>query len=644
VRLHHDAAASVYYDITGAFNTGAGAFTATVWMKPDENMKLKDKDVNYGNNAIFFFGSGGNASLNSFKVYVSSGTNLNFSAGGYKTGEVENVYPDYGFTGAVAEEEFYDGNWHMVTVTYSGQEKKTITGYFDGRKLGEKALAEDLSLKGRLHLGWGSWGRLSGDFDDFKVLRRCQSAAEIASEFRGEVVPADAFAALPKPVAHWAFDDEDDAGKDSSDNAYHLTADGDAAPIATAEPIVEVPGASGKALAPSNMYYWAGSDFPEKFPSGGKSWTLSVRCALAGLLETGKYQCPTVFMWGENNDPQYSTAPDDNDRRYFAVQFDNKNYRANNLGLHYQSSKYFNPNLIFRDVTYQPGFTEANWVHIVVTYSDHDGMKSYIDGVLVNEGNTTMRIEPANILVGYRPDFHSSQQERPSRYFPGYIDDIAVWDVALNAAEVRAYVRGLRTGSAGSPLSADSDLTIASGAAVEVEGTCVTAKSVTGGGSLKLNANSSLTLSGGDLEGPLTGTGQLTLTAPFKAADMSDYYGNLVLSEAGSLDAETYTKALSLPEDYSVTLPSVSSLPLVRTGGAATFPASGCIDFNDHPDAEGEYLVAKAADLTVPDSFALWAVDEDYCAQGDFRMNLFLKDGKVYLRVRKVRGMTVILR
>jgi hypothetical protein len=101
---------------------------------------------------------------------------------------------------------------------------------------------------------------------------------------------------------------------------------------------------------------------------------------------------------------------------------------------------------------------------------------------------------------------------------------------------------------------------------------------------------------------------------------------------------------LSLPEDYSVTLPSVSSLPLVRTGGAATFPASGCIDFNDHPDAEGEYLVAKAADLTVPDSFALWAVDEDYCAQGDFRMNLFLKDGKVYLRVRKVRGMTVILR
>jgi hypothetical protein len=271
-------------------------------------------------------------------------------------------------------------------------------------------------------------------------------------------------------------------------------------------------------------------------------------------------------------------------------------------------------------------------------------MKSYIDGVLVNEGNTTMRIEPANILVGYRPDFHSAQQERPSRYFPGYIDDIAVWDVALNAAEVRAYVRGLRTGSAGSPLSADSDLTIASGAAVEVEGTCVTAKSVTGGGSLKLNANSSLTLSGGDLEGPLTGTGQLTLTAPFKAADMSDYYGNLVLSGAGSLDAETYTKALSLPEDYSVTLPSVSSLPLVRTGGAATFPASGRIDFNVHPDAEGEYLVAKAADLTVPDSFALWAVDEDYCAQGDFRMNLFLKDGKVYLRVRKVRGMTVILR
>ena len=642
VRLHHNAAASVYYDITDAFNTGAGAFTATVWMKPDEDMKLMD--VDHGCHAIFYFGSGGNASLNSFKVYLSSQTNLNFSAGAYKTGEVEDTYPDYGFTGAVAEGDLYDGNWHMVTVTYSGSETKTISGYFDGHKLGEKMLTEDLSLKGRLHLGWGNWGRLSGDFDDFKVIRRCQSAEEIASEFCCEVISADAFASLPKPVAHWAFDDTDSAGKDSSGNAYHLSPDGDASPIATSQPIVDVPGASGKALAPSNMYHWAGSSFPEKFPTGGASWTLSVRCALAGLLEAGKYQCPMVFMWGENNDPQYSASVEGNDRRFFAVQFDNNNYRANYLGLHYQSSKYFNPNQLFKDVSYQPVFTEANWVHLVVTYSDEEGMKSYIDGALVNHGNTTMRIEPTNILVGYRPDFHSAKQDRSGRYFPGYIDDIAVWDVVLNADEVRAYVRGLRTGSVGSPLSADSDLAIATGAAVEVEGTCVTAKSVSGGGSLKLESHSSLTVGGGDMQGSVSGMGQLTLTAPFKAADMSDYYGNLVLSGSGSLDAATFAGSLSLPENYLVTLPSVESLPLLRTGGAAVFPTSGRIDFAEHPTAEGEYLFAEAADLTVPESFALWSIDEEYCALGHFRMNLFLKDGKVYLRVRKIHGMKVIIR
>ena len=643
VRLHHDAAASVYYDETNAFNTESNAFTATVWMKPDEDMKLMD--VNHGCHAIFYFGSGGNQELLSFKVYVSYGTNLNFSAGGYKTGDVKDTYPDYGFTGAVTEDDFYDGRWHMVTVTYSGRETKTITGYFDGRKLGEKTLAADVSPKGRLHLGWGNWGRLSGDFDDFKVLRRCQSASEIAAEFRGEVVQQDAFAALPPPVAHWAFDDAGNAGKDSSGNAYHLSPDGDAAPIATAQAIVDVPGASGKALAPSNMYYWAGAAFPEKFPSGGESWTLSVRCALAGLLEAGKYQCPMVFMWGENNAAQYSNDASGNDRRYFAVQFDNSNYRANRLGIHYQSSKYFNPNLIFGDVSYQSWFTEANWVHLVVSYSDRDGMKSYVDGVLVEQGNTTMRIEPVNILVGYRPNFKDSTQiAHPYCYFPGYIDDIAVWDTVLSAEQVRVYVRGLRTGSAGSPLSAESDLSIAEGATVEVVGTCVEAKSVAGGGTLKLVEHSSLALGGGVLDGSLTGLGQLTLTAPFKVADASGYYGNIVLSGSGAIDAPTYTKAVSLPEGCTVVLPSVSSLPLLRTGGDAKFPAVGSISFEESPTAEGVYLVAEAAELSVPDSFGLWRIGEDGGGQGGYRMKLFLEDGKVYLRVRKIRGTSVVLR
>ena len=187
-------------------------------------------------------------------------------------------------------------------------------------------------------------------------------------------------------------------------------------------------------------------------------------------------------------------------------------------------------------------------------------------------------------------------------------------------------------------------MSIAAGATVEVDGTCVAAKSVAGGGTLKLGEYSSLTLGGGVLTGALTGQGQLTLTAPFKVADASGYYGNIVLSGSGSIDAPAYSRPVALSENYAATLPSVASLPLLRTGGAAVFPESGRIDFADHPVAEGEYLVAEAAELDMPDSFALWSIDGDYCATGDFRMNLFADGGKVYLRVRKVRGMTVILR
>jgi hypothetical protein len=70
----------------------------------------------------------------------------------------------------------------------------------------------------------------------------------------------------------------------------------------------------------------------------------------------------------------------------------------------------------------------------------------------------------------------------------------------------------------------------------------------------------------------------------------------------------------------------------------------GSISFEESPTAEGVYLVAEAAELSVPDSFALWSIGEDGGGQGGCRMKLFLEDGKVYLRVRKIRGTSVVLR
>lgn len=625
------------------FDLGTGPFTATVWMIPSEGMKNKKDRMGENrawtdNNAIFFFGSGNNGQLVSFKVYTTAGTHLNFSAGDYYLGDVVNKFPDYGFTYEAAD--FYDGGWHMVTVTYDGN--GTFVGYYDGQPIGSKTLpnGERLNLNGRCHLGWGNYGNLSGKFDDFKILSRCQTAVEIASEYRGEVQETDAYQSLPAPVAHWTFDDAANPGKDSSDNAYDLTADKSASPIRTTPAIVDVPGASGRALAPSNAYHWAGATFPERFPSGGASWTLSVRCALKDLKEGSKYLHPMAFMWGENNNPQYAESLGDNDRRYFGVQFDNNNYRANYLALHYQNSKWSEPNLLFKEVSYQPVFSEANWVHLVVTYKS-GALTAYVDGVQTSSAAPTMRIEPTNILVGYRPDFAGTTADHPYRYFPGYIDDIAVWDVTLSAEQVAAYVRGLRTGSVGSPLSADSELNIFAGATVEVNGTGVTAKQVTGEGALVLNEHSALTVGGGSV-GTLTGLGQLTVSAPLKAASAVAYYGNVVLSGSGTVDFPGYAAAVTLPDPYAVALDSVAALPLVRTSGTVTFPAEGTITFPSLPEEVTDTLVAEAGRLVLPADFTGWTIEPDN--GNGLKSKLYVRDGKVYLKRKPASGLILLFR
>lgn len=624
--------------IGNAISTGTGPFTMTVWMKLDEAGCRST--TNYGTHAIFYLGSGENSALTSFKVYVSGGTNLNFSAGGYKAGDASINYPSQGFTVPLTAERLFDGGWHMLTVTYSGEETHTIAGYYDGQKLGELTLSGDDRVNiasGRCHLGWGGMGSIAGMFDDWSLNTRCKTAEEIASEFNGEVASgADAFAALPTPVAHWAFDDGDNPGKDSSGNGYHLTADES---IRTATPIVSVEGAYGKALAASNAYRWAGTDWPEKIPSGNAAWTLSVRCALSELKEGGAYAHPCAFYFGQvraGDSSDYS----ENANRFLFVQYDNTNYRANRIALHYNAPKYRVPNLTLLDETYQPRFTPANWVHLVVVHTPGTGFAIYRDGVLVKSAaNAGFNLTPSELFVGLRPLIGDDSLGQP--YFPGFIDDVAIWDTTLSADQVRAYTAGLAAGNVGSPLSADADVTVEADATLDVEGTRLAAKSLNGGGDVNISENASLAIDGGNITGKLSGLGQLTLAGKLSVADASAYHGAVILGNGGSFVADSLTAPMSIPEGYCATIGADGTgLPLAQTGGTVTVPSTASLTFAEIPETNSQYIVVKAQSLKLPESFDGWEIS----LPRPGRAMLKASDDALTLSVKPYRGTVVSFR
>lgn len=643
IKLHAGSRAAVTVatggSIGNAISTGTGPFTMTVWMKLDE-AGCRLATYNYGTHAIFYLGSGGNTALTSFKVYISGGTNLNFSAGGYRAGDADINYPSQGFTVPMSAGQLFDGGWHMLTVTYSGEETHTIAGYYDGKKLGELTLSGDDRVNlasGRCHLGWGGMGSIAGTFDDWSLNTRCKTAEEIASEFNGEVTSgADAFTALPAPVAHWAFDDAANPGMDSSGNGYHLTADES---IRTVAPIVSAEGAYGKVLAASNAYRWAGAAWPEKIPSGNAAWTLSVRCALSELKEGGSYAHPCAFYFGQvraGDSSDYS----ENANRFLLVQYDNANYRANRVALHYNAPKYRAPNLVLEDETYQPRFTPANWVHLMVVHTPGTGFAIYRDGILVKSAaNAGFNLTPSELFVGLRPPIGVDSLGQP--YFPGFIDDIAIWDTPLTAEQVRAYTAGLADGNAGSPLSADADVAVEASATLEVEGTRLAAKSLNGSGNVNISENASLAVDGGNISGKLSGLGQLTLAGKLAVADASAYHGAVILGNGGSFVADSMTAPLSIPEGYCATIGADGTgLPLAQTGGIVTVPSAATLTFTEIPETNSQYTIVKAQTLKLPESFDGWEIS----LPRPGRAMLKASDDAITLSVKPYRGTVVSFR
>src|SRR6056297_3581315 len=94
-----------------------------------------------------------------------------------------------------------------------------------------------------------------------------------------------------------------------------------------------------------------------------------------------------------------------------------------------------------------PSLDDGNWHHVVVTISG-DTTKDYIDGNLVATNTRSTTFSPSStddVKIGNKGDGYSG------RYMDGKIDEVGIWDKALNSTEVSTLYERYDTDNLGYP-------------------------------------------------------------------------------------------------------------------------------------------------------------------------------------------------
>ena len=581
---------------------GNDPFTVSFWLRPDRSGMPS--------------GSAGPNFLRIWNGGWSAGTGVSFrgrygfrylymctdSSWTYSTPVTSNLVAQADFG---SSDYLGDGKWHHVVGTYTNQ---TFQLYVDGVWRARADLGRNMNLPANIQVRLGNYSttdsnhKFAGDIDEIQVFKGAWTADEVEAEYLARKPQADF--TQPEPIAHWTFDEETTEGdlrlfKDSGPHGWDLVNTPSNGIYATTEAVTYPENLGGRCVrfpmdAGPYLRLKSGLVPTNNLPKGN-SFTISTRLSrpmngIALVIGDGTSGGSVRFS--------YEGCP-----RVVIAYVCGKTYTFPDTAV------------------YNADTPNSSWVQVTVTYdAAAKHLRYYVDGTKVGLLNSAdLKLNLTDIALGAK----SISNGAVTAGYGTRIDDLRIYDRALTDGEVHTMVQTYRRLDAGldvptEVLPSTSDVTVDAGATLRVRETAHAVKSLAGAGTAQIDG--SATLVPGDMG---TFTGAVT--------------GHGVLRLAGGVSAKT---AASVTSD--VEIPSVvtdvagSNLPLVRTTGKVTMPATATIDFSDALRAgqvQGKvYVLAEAGSFDVPETLDGWTITPAL-AEGQGESTLVVEDGKLKLKM-----------
>lgn len=392
------------------------------------------------------------------------------SADGYQVGALMTLCGNWWWQGG-----WQNGAWRHYALTFDGN---TVRPYANGTLSEGNTKTKDWNIvQTKIKLG----NKVVADYDEMLVFSRALTADEVTSLYRNPFPQPTAEAGTaPSPVAHWAFDEADNPGKDTSGNGFDLTVcDGTLNGVTDATTY-------GRAIrfTPGSGYLkFDGTGLPTAFPSGNASFTVNIR--VANWSATGDFD---LFSMGDVTQTGKS------------FRIGNGNY-PKRLGYSTTAKSSGIDPLI-------SGVPGADYVVFTFVHdADAGTMTCYRDAVKVHgpAAVTTDIDAQGTVYIGYNP-------ANPNGRTESKLDDVQVFAEALSAAQVRRLVQSLETGTVPGPLSGSS-VVVREGATFQtVLASPATVACLSGAGNVLVEANGSLVTAGvSNFTGTVFGPGAFAL-------------------------------------------------------------------------------------------------------------------------------------
>ncbi|ARC57720.1 Protease 1 [Frondihabitans sp. 762G35] len=321
-----------------------------------------------------------------------------------------------------------DGTWHQVigTLSSAGQ-----TFFVDGKLVGSRSNSSAQNYQGYWRVGgdssWNGANFFAGAIDDVSVYPTALSRNQVDAQWIAAgntttlaTAPADAYGNrvfTDNPSLYWRLDDAagsataKDASNTQSDGLYvgGVTQQAPGALAGTSNHAATLDGSSGQVVS-SQSY-----NDPETYAL--ESWFKTTTTTGGKIIGFGNNQT------GQSSAYDRHVYMQDNGQLVFGTYTGQTN-----------------------TVTTPASYNDGTW-HYVVATQGSDGLKLYVDGALIGTNPTTQ----AQAYQGYWKVGGDTTWGSSSAYFPGTIDEVAVYDHTLDASTVAQH---FALGAGGTPANA----------------------------------------------------------------------------------------------------------------------------------------------------------------------------------------------